>query len=350
MSLKTDECNFSTAESSNVPDYKVTIIVGIYNSAAFLKQGLESLSNQTWKNIEVLMMNDGSTDASGEICDQFAANDSRFIAVHKKNSGVCDSRNMGLDMASGDYVCFMDGDDWFHKEFIEYMISIIKTTNTSMALSDNLFTTDDCVQVEKDEIEKWDYIKTIKNIIYPYMYLGPWNKIYSMKVIKKYNIRFPSHWFGETLHFANTIAYYSKEIGVGHRKVYYYRLNNLNSGTTQYSVQRRLLSLDNAKKLQYCCFSNNIEIKNAIAWHLYANYFNLLVHIIATNSESQYREEYKEAISFMRRNWVQVFFKSELRIKQRIAVVVEALFPRTVAKHKINSHNKRLNSILQSNG
>ena len=191
---------------------KVSVIVGIYNSGEFLERGLESISRQTWKNIEVLMMDDGSSDNSVEICDKFAEHDSRFIAIHKKNSGVCDSRNKGLDMATGDYVCFMDGDDWFSEDFVEYMMSIIEKTKSSMVLSDQLFTTRDKIQSSDKSIEIWSAEETISKLIYPYMVLGPWNKMYSMEVIKEHNIRFPSHWFGETLHFASMVAFYSEKV------------------------------------------------------------------------------------------------------------------------------------------
>lgn len=314
---------------------KVTVIVGIYNSAQFLRKGLRSISNQTWTNFEALLMDDGSTDESGKICDEFAAKDSRFIAVHKPNSGVCDSRNKGLEMATGDYVCFMDGDDWFSDDLIEYIMSIIIKTGTMMALSDMIFTTNDQIQNNDDTIEIWDSEKTIISIIYPYIALGPWNKIYSLNLIRENNIRFPEHWFGETLHFANTVSYYSERIGVGHRKVYNYRLDNLNSGTTQLNVSLRLLSIDNAINLRKAIFADNPRIRNAIEWHLYANYFDLLVNIIACNSELQYEKEYREAKAFMKNNWFNVLVHSEVKPKDRIKIVIKAFFPQTYAKRII---------------
>jgi glycosyltransferase involved in cell wall biosynthesis len=306
---------------------KVTIIVGIYNSGKFLRKGLESLRTQTWTNIEVLLMNDGSTDNSGNICDEFAVLDKRFIPIHKKNSGVCDSRNKALDIATGDYVCFMDGDDWFSPDFVEYMMDVIHSTNTQMALSDQLFTTRDQKQIFSDKVEVQDCCQVIANIIYMNMVLGPWNKIYSMYLIKKYNIRFPPHWFGETLHFANTIAFYSKKVGVGHRKVYNYRLNNADSGTTKFNVETRLLSLDNCLNLRNCIFANEKGVRNAIEWHIYTNYYELLLNIIATKSKSRYKSDYKEARIYLKRNWYKVLIHSKANLKRKIRIVLEALFP-----------------------
>ena len=313
---------------------KVSIIVGIYNSGKFLRKGLESLKAQTWTNIEVLLMDDGSTDDSGSICDEFAALDSRFVSVHKKNSGVCDSRNKALDIVSGDYVCFMDGDDWFSPDFVEYMMCIIHETNAKMALSDNLFTTRNRQQIANDKIESRDCGRVIADIIYLNMVLGPWNKMYSMKLINEHNIRFPSHWFGETLHFANTIAYYSKNVGVGHRKVYNYRLNNAESGTTKFNVETRLLSLDNVLKLRNCIFADEDGVRNAIEWHIYDNYYLILFNILALDAKDQYKSEYCEAKAYLRKNWFKVLIHSKVSLKRKILIVLEAFFPAVLAKRR----------------
>ena len=322
---------------------KVSIIVGIYNSGRFLRKGLESLRKQTWSNIEILLMDDGSFDDSGEICDEYTHIDKRFTVIHKDNMGVCDSRNKGIELATGDYICFMDGDDWLAVDFVEYMMGIIEKTHTYMALSDNLFTTYDREQIEEDNIEIWNDEKTITNIIYPYMMLGPWNKLYSMRIINEHNIRFPSHWFGETLHFASTVAYYSKNVGVGHRKVYNYRLDNENSGTAQYNVKTRLLSLDNAINLQYAVFSKNEKIMKAVKWHLHACYFTLIVNIIGCNSEQQYKEEYSQAIKYLRKNGLKVFWESEVNIREKIKILAKTFFARLYAKRYVKRQNSKLN-------
>lgn len=313
-------------------DNKVTIIVGVYNSADFLKKGLDSLINQTWKNIEVIMMDDGSTDNSGYICDEYSRVDERFKVVHKANSGVCDSRNKGLELATGDYVCFMDGDDWFSKDFVEYMMYIIKDTKTEMAFSDKIFTTRDQTQSKDEHIQIWNSEKAISLIIYPYMVIGPWNKIYSMKIIRENNIKFPPHWFGETLHFASTVAYYSEKVGVAHRKVYNYRLNNSNSGTTQFSVESRLLSLENATELRNKVFAQNPQIQHAIEWHIYANYFNLIINIIGSRNEVKYKKELQDAKNYLQKNWFDILKYSDVNIKEKIKIFMWAFFPYLYAK------------------
>ena len=100
---------------------KVSIIVPVYNSGLFLKECIQSIINQTYKNIEVILIDDGSTDGSGEICDLVSNVDMRVKTIHQANHGVSHSRNMGIEIATGKYLCFVDSDDTLHSQFIEIL-------------------------------------------------------------------------------------------------------------------------------------------------------------------------------------------------------------------------------------
>ena len=97
----------------------ISIIVPVYNVEKYLKKCIDSILNQTYSNIEILLIDDGSTDNSGIICDNFKKRDSRIKVVHKKNSGVSSTRNYGLDLATGKYISFVDSDDFVECDFIE---------------------------------------------------------------------------------------------------------------------------------------------------------------------------------------------------------------------------------------
>ena len=90
----------------------ISVIVPVYNVEPYLTACVESVLRQTYSNLEVILLDDGSTDGSGRLCDGFAQKDARVRAVHQQNSGVSAARNAGLDMAKGDYLYFLDGDDW----------------------------------------------------------------------------------------------------------------------------------------------------------------------------------------------------------------------------------------------
>ena len=98
---------------------KVSVIVPIYNIKQYLPRCIDSIRNQTLKDIEIILIDDGSTDGSSEICDQYAAVDPRVRVLHKENEGLSAARNDGIQMARADYIMFVDGDDWVEPEFCE---------------------------------------------------------------------------------------------------------------------------------------------------------------------------------------------------------------------------------------
>lgn len=103
--------------------FKVSIIVPIYNVEKYVRQCVESIIKQTYNNLEIILVNDGSTDESGKICDEFGKRDSRIIVIHQKNKGAANAKNAGLKIMSGDYYTFVDADDFISPETVEKMIN-----------------------------------------------------------------------------------------------------------------------------------------------------------------------------------------------------------------------------------
>jgi glycosyltransferase involved in cell wall biosynthesis len=110
----------------------ISVIVPVYNVEQYLTKCLDSIINQTYKNLEIILINDGSTDTSAEICDNYASNDSRIKVIHKRNGGLSDARNSGLKICSGDYICFIDSDDIIALTFCEKMLEGILKYNVEI--------------------------------------------------------------------------------------------------------------------------------------------------------------------------------------------------------------------------
>ena len=113
---------------------KITVIVPVYNVENYLEKCLDSLINQTYKNIEIIVINDGSTDNSGEICQEYAQKDNRIVYIEKENGGLSDARNVGLDKMTGSYVTFIDSDDWIEQDYIETLYKKIVEYQADIAV------------------------------------------------------------------------------------------------------------------------------------------------------------------------------------------------------------------------
>ncbi len=111
----------------------VTIIVPVYNVERYLAECVESILAQTYENIEIILVNDGSTDGSGRLCDRFEKEDDRILVIHKENGGLSDARNTGLAMAHGEYISFIDSDDFISPVFVEAMVNEMWEKNAEIA-------------------------------------------------------------------------------------------------------------------------------------------------------------------------------------------------------------------------
>ena len=116
-----------------VSDLKVSIIITCYNVEKYLSKCIESVINQTYRNLEIIVIDDGSRDKSGYICDYYEGQDDRIRLVHQNNSGPGNARNVGIEMATGDYIGFVDGDDYIEPDMVERMISGIVQNDCDIA-------------------------------------------------------------------------------------------------------------------------------------------------------------------------------------------------------------------------
>ena len=130
----------------------VSIVVPIYNVEKYIEKLICSVVAQTYSNFELILIDDGSPDESGKICDQYANKDPRIKIIHKDNEGVSAARNDGIKIAKGKYITFIDGDDWIEPDFTAYMLNLIENKDSDMAMTDRIFTTRDRKQIETDNI------------------------------------------------------------------------------------------------------------------------------------------------------------------------------------------------------
>ena len=232
---KAEEENTTLSSEKSRP--KVSVIVPVYNTEPYLRECLDSIKNQTLKEIEIICVDDGSPDNCGKILDEYASNDSRFIVVHQVNKGVQEARNAGLDIASGEYITFLDSDDYLQLDAYEVAYNSAKTDDVDIIQFD-------CRRFQngKDEhiIENNDYSEGLVMGRNTYIYFGPgpwvWNKLYKSEVIKKDNVKFiKSITPADDTCFAWMVLGRVKRVKVIPTKLYNYRFRkgSLSSGSIE---------------------------------------------------------------------------------------------------------------------
>lgn len=230
----------------------ISIIVPVYNTEKYLKKCLESLRKQTLSNIEIILIDDGSTDSSPAICDAYF-NDERFIVIHNKNQGPSASRNLGINLAKGEYCMFVDSDDWLENDACEIMYTYAKKNDSDLIIGGhvNEATSKNTERYIFKENIVFDGEKYAKEILQPTLGLinenikNPanldrltpvWSRLYRTNIIKLNDIKFidltiiPS----ECMQFNFEFVVHAKRAAFLHEKVYHYRRNTINSVTKPY--------------------------------------------------------------------------------------------------------------------
>lgn len=183
----------------------ISVIVAVYNIEDYVERGVTSILQQTYQNLEVILVDDGSTDASGVICDKLAENDNRVMVIHKENGGPADARNAGIAIAKGSYIGFVDGDDWIDTDMYEKMLGALLEQQADIAIcryrqvhkeytEDKsvdraiVFEGQEALQYYVEERKEYD----IQN--------AAWNKLYRKEVLQ--NVSFPAGKWYEDIMFA----------------------------------------------------------------------------------------------------------------------------------------------------
>lgn len=197
----------------------VSVIIPVYNVEEFIFRTVESVMNQDYKNIEIILVDDGSPDNSAKIIDELAKKDDRITCVHKENGGVSSARNAGLRIASGEYVTFIDGDDWVEPKYISYLLNLVESNKCEIGMNKNNYSDYNTKSNEEEYVVSAE--KAIEWIYLGDIFVAVWNKIYSMQFLKN-NILFDEKiWYGEGMLFNIDCLQFVDSIAVGEKSVYH---------------------------------------------------------------------------------------------------------------------------------
>lgn len=278
----------------------ISIIVPIYNAEKYLDKCLQSIINQTLGNIEILLINDGSTDSSLEICKKYSERDSRIKIINKKNEGVSVARNLGIEKATGEYIAFIDSDDWIDTEFCERLYSSVKKEKAELGICNYIKENLDFkefydIKINKKILYEEDIQKTFLSKLIERDegervhnlagFRGPCAKLYKKEILNNYDIKFDENLvIGEDFLFNLNFLQKTKRITLDKGYYYHYR-TNFNSATMKYKKDCFKIYEEILKQLEEFLNKNDIYYKNK------NRFYKLSIKYLLICLDNEFRKE-----------------------------------------------------------
>lgn len=289
---------------------KISVIIPVFNTEKYLKRCVDSILAQTYRNLEIILVNDGSTDGSGSICEYYKTTDERVKVIHKKNGGQSSARNAGLDIATGNFISFVDSDDWLVKDIYEHCLKIIKLKECDVIDFQCIITSGERNLPLKYKKEKIEIIEG-KEILKDYLIKGQTNKmpfsvcrkIYKKELFEK--VRFPEGRINEDIVTNFKVLMNCKRL-IRTTKIGYFYFQGSRS-TTRNGLKRRDFDLiEVSKELVSLTEVNYKDLKYLAQVKLARSYFSLLAKIAFYGIDEQeldYRNIVNELTKKLRQNY-----------------------------------------------
>lgn len=313
---------------------KVSIVVPVYNVEDYLKYCVDSLINQSYKNIEIILVDDGSTDDSGRICDEYAQEDDRVRVLHIENGGLSNARNTGVNVASAEWVIFIDSDDYYDRRTVEYLVQLQKKYAVDLVATSVIevrdFQSDDFIGSLTDiDSLKLDRYTALKEMFYGNIVgTHPGGKLYKKEILMKFP--FPKGMIYEDLAVSFEHIGACNEIAVGYINLYkYYRRPG---SIVNSSYSDKFLDFYKAIELnrEYVerDYPNDQEMKKALT----VRYVFKGLHVVHALLGSQMYEQVNKIRKEYRRYWKDILINSHVTRKNKLKYLLLLLSPHLYQK------------------
>ena len=284
----------------NTKNKIVSIVIPVYNVEKYIEKCIISVLKQTYKDIEIIIVNDGSTDKSEEKILKYVKNDKRIKYIVKKNGGLSSARNKGIENATGEYICFIDSDDWIAENYVECLISKIEKDKSDISICNIKYVYSD--NSEKKPNYHIDKNETINNkTALKYLFKGEKyqnhavNKLYKLNLFKDNNIRFPENRIYEDAFTMYKLLYKAKKISLCNKYLYFYLKNREGSILNTKFNEKRLDLLDAMVEISKEQFIKKMNIYNEFQEFYLCNLCGLFYYIFP-NYNLKTRKKWKKSI------------------------------------------------------
>lgn len=226
---------------------KISVIIPVYNAEKYLERCIKSILGQSFSDFELILVNDGSSDRSLEICNGYSSKDSRVLTFSQYNGGASSARNYGIDKAKGEYVCFIDADDYVEDGYLEDLYNDMNHYDVDMVMHGMVQLRNDCQRVlslERDITYCLDNKETFFKDVNLFRFCGPCCKLMKMNILNKYGIRFNQNIIcAEDFDFFANYLSQSKTVRVSTVQNYYYEMHVNSVSSRVYSFEKEYTGL-----------------------------------------------------------------------------------------------------------
>ena len=277
----------------------LSIIVPVYNVEKYIRDCLDSILAQSFQEFEVILIDDGSSDQSGAICDLYAEKDERIHVVHKENGGLSSARNTGLDLAKGLYVGFVDSDDWISATMYEHLLQAVRTEDADIAA---------CRWVEEEHIQKfksvhtytWNSKEVLRHFFLRQITESVCDKVFAVEMWR--NVRFPEGEINEdTITLFSLLLKCRRAVFVDTEE-YYYRAREGSITKSGYSRKFRIVE-SHLRKMREKVLDRLPSLKKYVDYFLSVHYYCLLLSVLKSGEFHTFRDDYR----YYRKRFAEVF-------------------------------------------
>lgn len=308
---------------------KVSIIIPVYNVDKYLQKCVESVVKQTYNNIEIILVDDGSTDQSGFICDKWEEKDCRIKVIHKVNGGLSSARNEGNKHASGNYILYLDSDDYLSTDCVEKLVQMCKITGAQIAIIQMMYiseeTNEEVAQQNNESMNVLSVEEAIKASLYQKMYscCAP-AKLYKKEIVNE--IDFPVGRVSEDLATCHLFLDKAEKVAYTTAIGYYYRQHE-NSIMHEFNY-KRMDAIEWTRKIEEFCSEKYPNIKKAALCRT----FNVAIHLLLDLPQmgETHDKYFGELWNEIKRTRKHVLFNRETRFREKAAVLLSFLGENTL--------------------
>lgn len=298
----------------------ISIIVPVYNVEKYLNKCVNSIINQTYKNIEIILVNDGSTDRSGHICDELSKLDHRIVVYHKENGGLSDARNYGVKRANGEYIGFVDSDDYVSNDMYQYLYEIIERENADVAECNFYLVYQDAIRQYFKEyyyevLDKQEYLK--EYLLMNKVYGAVCWKLIKSEVAKK--LEFPIGKFYEDAFYHLELIKIAEKYVLSSKSKYYYLMRG-NSITNSKFNEKHMDNIEISELFYKYVINNYPYIEEEANNKVFYSYFSVMNKIL---EQKHYVKDinYYKIKKYFKGNIISILKNKIISKKRKLAVI-----------------------------